>query len=103
MKFRKYTQKHRVKRTPAEWALKYLWDQKEVDLVLSGMTSFKDLDENLKIAEKGFPDSLNPEEKMIIREVKSSLQAKKTDQLYSVWILYAMFIGCRYSWQLSTA
>ena len=56
--------------TPAEWALKYLWDQKEIDLVLSGMTSFKDLDENLKIAEKGFPDSLNPEEKMIIREVE---------------------------------
>ena len=64
-------------RTPAEWALKYLWDQEEIDLVLSGMTSFKDLDENLKIAEKGFPDSLNPEEKMIIREVRSAYRLRK--------------------------
>ena len=64
-------------RTPAEWALKYLWDQKEIDLVLSGMTSFKDLDENLKIAEKGFPDSLNPEEKMIIREVRAAYRLRK--------------------------
>lgn len=65
------------KRTPAEWALKYLWDQKEIDLVLSGMTSFKDLDENLKIAEKAFPDSLNPEEKMIIREVRAAYRLRK--------------------------
>ncbi len=64
-------------RTPAEWALKYLWDQKEIDLVLSGMTSFKDLDENLKIAEKGFPDSLNPEEKMIIRGVRAAYRLRK--------------------------
>ena len=72
------------KRTPAEWALKYLWDQEEIDLVLSGMTTYKDLDENLKIAEKGFPDSLNPEEKKIIREVRAAYRLGKQIIVHSV-------------------
>ena len=60
------------KRSPVEWALKYLWDQEEIDLVLSGMSTYGDLEENLKISDEGFFDSLIPEEKEIIREVRAA-------------------------------
>ncbi len=59
-----------IKRSPAEWALKYLWDLEDIDTVLSGMTRNEDLEENLKIAETGYSNSLLPEEKDIIKEVR---------------------------------
>jgi len=59
-----------IKRSPAEWALKYLWDLEDIDTVLSGMTRNEDLEENLKIADMGYSNSLLPEEKDIIKEVR---------------------------------
>ena len=59
-----------IKRSPAEWALKYLWDLEDIDTVLSGMTRNEDLEENLKIADTGYSNSLLPEEKDIIKEVR---------------------------------
>ncbi len=66
-----------TKRSPVEWALKYLWDQKDINLVLSGMNSFDDLDENLKIAEKSFPNILDPEDKAVIRDVRAAYRDRK--------------------------
>jgi uncharacterized protein len=66
-----------VKRSSAEWALKYLWDQEEIDLVLSGMSNYEDLEENLKIAEEGFINSLMQKEKELIREVRSAYRDRK--------------------------
>ena len=39
-----------VKRSAAEWGLRWLWDQKEVTVVLSGMGSEAMLQENMRIA-----------------------------------------------------
>lgn len=61
-----------IDRSPAEWALRYLWDQEDIDTVLSGMTTDEDLEENLKTADQGLPNTLMPEEKEIIREVRST-------------------------------
>ena len=66
-----------VKRSPVEWALKYLWDKEEIDVVLSGMSNNNDLDENLKIAEEGFTNSLTPDEKDIIKEVRKVYRFRK--------------------------
>jgi len=66
-----------IKRSPVEWALKYLWDQEEVDVVLSGMSTYEDLEKNLKIAEEGFSNSLMMEEKEIIREVRAAYNERK--------------------------
>jgi len=52
-----------IKRTPAEWALRWLWDRPEITVVLSGMTEKEDLEENLRIAEEGLPGSLNEKER----------------------------------------
>jgi len=66
-----------VKRDPVSWALRYLWDHDEIDVVLSGMNNYQDLQQNLKIADEGFPNTLMPEEKEIIREVQFAYNQRK--------------------------
>jgi predicted aldo/keto reductase-like oxidoreductase len=39
-------------RSPADWGLGWLWEQSEVTVVLSGMSTMEQLKENLKLAEK---------------------------------------------------
>jgi predicted aldo/keto reductase-like oxidoreductase len=65
-----------IKRSPAEWALKYLWDQEEIDLVLSGMTTFEDLEENITIAEEGYSNSFTPDDKDIIKMVRAAYKER---------------------------
>jgi len=66
-----------VKRTPAEWALRFVWDLDDVDVVLSGMNTMEELKQNLNTADHGYPNSLNSEDKEIIREVKSVYNHRK--------------------------
>lgn len=47
-----------VERSPAEWALRWVWDQPEVTLVLSGMGEGPHIAENLRIASEVTPNSL---------------------------------------------
>ena len=56
-----------VKRTPVEWALQYLWNRDDVDCVLSGMTSLKQVKQNVEIASK--VDVISQKDQEIIREV----------------------------------
>ncbi|AKB32401.1 Aldo/keto reductase [Methanosarcina siciliae HI350] len=65
-----------IERTPAEWAFRYLWNYPEISVVLSGMSGPEHLEENLRITEKGYPDSLSAEEKNLIREVKEIYKAR---------------------------
>lgn len=39
-------------KSPAAWALDWLWDQPEVTMVLSGMNTLEQIDENVKLAGK---------------------------------------------------
>jgi len=48
--------------TPTAWALRWLWNQKEVTVVLSGMSEISQLEENIKTAENAVPDMLTKEE-----------------------------------------
>lgn len=59
-----------LKRTPAEWAFRYLWDIPEISVVLSGMNTTEQLHENLQTAEKGLPRSFTSEERKLMEEVK---------------------------------
>ena len=47
---REIFEKHPVKRSPAEWGLRWLWNQKEVTVVLSGMNSREMVLENIRVA-----------------------------------------------------
>lgn len=59
-----------VKRTPAEWALRWVWNLPEVSVVLSGMTTMDQVVENIKVAQEAQPNSLTAKEMAIVDEVK---------------------------------
>jgi len=65
-----------VKRTPAEWALRYVWNQPGVSLALSGMSTLEQVEENLAIAERGVADSLSAEELAFFVEARTAMQAR---------------------------
>ena len=62
-----------VERTPVEWALQYLWNRDDVDCVLSGMTSLKQVKENVKYAST--EDILSEYDQEIIKEVAREYKA----------------------------
>ncbi|MCR5715546.1 MAG: aldo/keto reductase [Lachnospiraceae bacterium] len=57
-------------RSPAEWGLKWLYDQPEVTVVLSGMNSEEMVRENMRVASETLPHSLSEEEKQVIEQIK---------------------------------
>jgi predicted aldo/keto reductase-like oxidoreductase len=59
-----------VKRSPAEWALRWVWNHPEVTVVLSGMNDESHIDENLRIAETALPASLTEEELATVRQAR---------------------------------
>jgi predicted aldo/keto reductase-like oxidoreductase len=59
-----------IKRTPAEWALKWVWDKPEVSVVLSGMSTMQQVEENVESAGRSSHGSLTSEELNIIHRVK---------------------------------
>ncbi len=56
--------------SPAEWALRWVWNQAEVDLVLSGMGSREELHENCRVASAAGPGNLTSGDKNRLREVR---------------------------------
>jgi predicted aldo/keto reductase-like oxidoreductase len=58
------------KRTPAEWALRFVWDDKDVSLLLSGMGSMEQVKENLRLADEAHAGSLSRVELGLIDEAR---------------------------------
>lgn len=58
-------------RTPAEWGLAWLWDQPEVTVVLSGMSTMEQLRENLASTDRARPNSLSPAERAVYDDVRA--------------------------------
>jgi predicted aldo/keto reductase-like oxidoreductase len=61
-----------VKRSPAEWALLWVWEQPGVSLLLSGMSSMLQLKENLEVAGRSGPGVLTPEDMAVIERVRQA-------------------------------
>lgn len=51
-------QENPIKYSPAQWALRYLFNMEDVSLVLSGMSTMEQLIENINIASETTPNSL---------------------------------------------
>ncbi|MDJ0783959.1 MAG: aldo/keto reductase [Desulfosarcinaceae bacterium] len=61
-------QKAAIQRSPAEWALRWVWDHPDVTVVLSGMNEEAHIAENLAIADTARPKSLTPAEHALVAE-----------------------------------
>ena len=59
--------------TPAQFAFRWLWDQKEVTCVLSGMNSLDMIKENLATAQVTNPGSLTPEDRAVYAKVIAAI------------------------------
>ena len=63
-----------IKRTPAEWGLRWVFNHPEVSLVLSGMSAMPQLVENINTAEDAKAGSLNEEELALISKVQTKFE-----------------------------
>ncbi len=75
-----------VKRSPAEWALRWIWNHPEVTVVLSGMNREDHIEENLRIAGEAYPESLSDKELHLVDRAVESYQS----------LMKAGCTGCRY-------
>ena len=62
-------------RSPAEWALRWLWDHPEVTVVLSGMNSMEQVKENIRVASLAEANAMSEEEKAVISSAKDAINA----------------------------
>ncbi len=64
------------KRSPAEWAFRWLWDQPEVTVVLSGMNSLEMVEENVKLAAAVEIGEMDEPQKQMLARVVTAINAK---------------------------
>ena len=62
------------KRTPADWALRWLWNQPEVSVVLSGMSTMRHVEENVVSANVSGVGILTKEELALVGRVREGYQ-----------------------------
>jgi len=67
---------HPVKRTPAQWAFRWLWDQPEVTCVLSGMNSEEMVIDNMTTAPGTNVGELTSEDKEMLQNVVDAINSK---------------------------
>ncbi|HCJ56376.1 MAG TPA: aldo/keto reductase [Clostridiaceae bacterium] len=65
-----------IKRTPAEWGLRWVLNHKQVAVVLSGMNTAKQVEENIKTAETALPGSLEQKELDMIKKVSEKYRSR---------------------------
>ncbi len=58
------------KRMPADWALQWLWNQPEVSVVLSGMSTMEQVEENVASADVSGVNTLTAEELALFDQVR---------------------------------
>ncbi len=67
---------HPDRRTPAEWALRWVWDHADVATALSGMNSESQLTENLAAANRAGIDVMGPQETALVEQVRGYYRAR---------------------------
>ncbi len=63
-----------VKRSAAEWGLRWVWNDPDVSVVLSGMNEQSQLDENVRVASEAAPNSLSADELGMFDAVRAVIE-----------------------------
>lgn len=64
------------KRTPAEWAFRWLWNQTGVTVVLSGMNSLEMVQQNVQVASESKAGELTGEQMELYEKVRQEINRK---------------------------
>ena len=62
----------RARRSRADWALQWIWDHPQVSLVLSGMSTMRQVRENVASAERSAVGALSEEELAVVAQVRDA-------------------------------
>lgn len=73
-------------RSPAEWSLRWIWNHPEVTVVLSGMNDENHIQENIRVANEGYANSLPKKDLDLVR---------RAERVYRS-LMKAGCTGCRY-------
>ena len=65
-----------VKRSEAEWAFRYLYDRPEIITILSGMSAYDQVADNLRIFEEADAGCTSEAEKQLFRNVRNAYEAR---------------------------
>ena len=65
-----------VKRSPVEWALRFVWDDLRVSVVLSGMSAMDQVVTNVALADGGYAGALSRIELGLIERVREAYEAR---------------------------
>ena len=63
--------------TPAEWAFRWLWNQPEVTVVLSGMNSLEMVEENVRTASEARAGDFTERDFALIKKVEEQIKLKE--------------------------
>ena len=66
-----------TRRTPADWALQWVWNKPEVAVVLSGMSAMEHVVENVESACRSRVGGLTPEELRIVARVREAYESQR--------------------------
>ena len=67
---------YKIRYTPAQWAFRWLWNQPEVTVVLSGMNSKEMVLDNIQTASTTHVGELGPDENAMLESVVRAINAK---------------------------
>jgi hypothetical protein len=65
-----------TRRSPVEWALGWLWDQSEVSVILSGMSTMEQVEENLRFADSARIGSFTAAEQELVVGLREKYRAR---------------------------
>jgi len=65
-----------IRRSPAEWALRWVWNHPEITVVLTSVNLQSQLENNLAWADRAVAKALSPDELGVIRRVRNKMQEK---------------------------
>ena len=63
--------------SPADWGLRWLWDQPEVTVVLSGMNSIEMVEENVRIASEATAGAFTDDDRAFLRQILGIIRSKE--------------------------
>ncbi|HZJ57671.1 MAG TPA: aldo/keto reductase [Clostridia bacterium] len=65
-----------TKRSPVEWAFRWLYNFPEIVVILSGVSTMEQLKDNIEIFSKAAPNSMSNEELELVKRVKDQYDSK---------------------------